>query len=447
MNAARSLAGWVEGSAGDGGLRIRRLSSKDISRDIDMFLWSFKLQDIRRWIGQPYWDHETAAAEFADKLEDFQRLETVAEHSWQVADAALLLAPSFPYLNMHRAVEIALLHDKMEIDTGDANPLGKDGTGAKGHAFNAEKQMSKDRKELQAIESYIARLRPEVARIHRALMLENLECQTPEARFVKALDKMGALAFILLKKRGRVEDKHLTFLIKFTDKNDRYFPPLRRHSQELLRRIFRAAARERDMGVSQLWSDARNSFARPTESGQYLFDLREAIGADGGIDDEAESYEIPEEEAAASWRYSPGIPSKSQRLKLVFEDMVDREPARTGLEAYRQLSDAVNRVEDMYLTANHWHPPRHVGPGVVTERLYPIAPESCYPVPDYAGVDLLVSVGECVFVSRFGAIEVQVKDGGDPFGERVAFQDRKDRVIFSKFDSAGDGVWSIKNRD
>jgi hypothetical protein len=69
MNATRSLANSAEGAVGDGGLRVRRLSSKDISRDIDMFLWSFKLQDIRRWIGQPYWDHETAAAEFADKLE------------------------------------------------------------------------------------------------------------------------------------------------------------------------------------------------------------------------------------------------------------------------------------------------------------------------------------------------------------------------------------------
>jgi 5'-deoxynucleotidase YfbR-like HD superfamily hydrolase len=447
MNAARSLAGWAEGTAGDGGLRIRRLSSKDISHDIDMFLWSFKLQDIRRWIGQPYWDQETAAAEFADKLEDYQRLETVAEHSWQVADAALLLAPSFPYLNMHRAVEIALLHDKMEIDTGDANPLGKDGTGAKGHAFNAEKQMSKDRKELHAIESYIARLRPEVARIHQAILLESLECQTPEARFVKGLDKMGALAFILLKKKGKVDDKHLTFLIKFTDKNDRYFPPLRRHSQELLRRIFRAAARERGMGVSKLWSEAQNSFTRPAEPEQYLFDVIEVIGPDERTDDQAESYASPEEGTVTSWRYSPEVPSKSQRLKLVFEDIANREPARTGLEAYRQLSDAVNRVEDMYLTADHWHPPRHVGPGVVTERLYPIAPESCYPVPDYSGVDLLVSVGECVFVSRFGAMEVQLKDDSDLFGERVAFQDRGDRVIFSKADSAGDGVWNAKNRD
>ncbi len=426
--------------------RARRLSHKDIARDVDLFLWSFKLLQIRRWIGQPYWTDETAAAQFADKLEDFQRLETVAEHSWQVADAVMLLGPSFPYLNLHRAAEIALLHDKMEIEIGDANPLGKDGTGAKGHAFNAEKQMSKDRRESLAIETYVAKLRPEVARVQRALLLENLECQTPEARFVKALDKMGALAFILIKKRGAVEDKHLTFLIKFTDKNDRYFPPLRRHSQELLQRIFRAAARVRGVPMSELWADAKNSFSRSLDTGQFLFDLDELEVEEPAHDDDSRATLGAETEPATSWWYTSGIPSKSHRLKLVFEDVADRNSARTALEAYRQVSDAVNRVEDMYFTSNHWQPPRHVGPGVVTDRLYPIAPESCYPVPDYAGVDLLVSVGECLFISRYGAIEVQAKDENDLFGERIPFQARHDRVTFTKTDYAGDGVWHAKNR-
>jgi 5'-deoxynucleotidase YfbR-like HD superfamily hydrolase len=422
--------------------RMRKLSISDITRDIDTYLWSFRLQNIRRWIGQPYWDHETAAAEFADKLEDFQRLETVAEHSWQVADAALLLGPNFPYLNLHRAIEIALLHDKMEIDTGDANPLGKDGTGTKGHAFNVEKQADKDRRELRAIERYVGRLRPEVATIHRALLFESLECRTPEARFIKALDKMGALAFILLKKGGRVEDKHLSFLVRFTDKNDRYFPPLRRHSQELLRRIFRDSAQLRGVGIAELWNDARNSFTRPSPAEQYLFDLDEIADDKTGIL-HRDSHGMTQVSCDDSSR----IPSKSHRLKLIFEEVADRDPARTGLEAYRQISDAVNRVEDMFFTSSHWQPPRHVGPGVITDRLYPIAPESCYPVPQYAGVDLMVSVKECVFISRFGAIEVQAKDKRDLFGERTAFHTRSDHVIFSKRDSVGDGVWHDKNRD
>src|ERR1700760_4592538 len=95
--------------------RMRKLSQQDIASDIDLMLWSYRLQKIRRWVHQPYWKEETLASEFADKLEEFPRLETVAEHSWQVADAVLLLAPSFPYIHRDHAVEIAIMHDKMEI--------------------------------------------------------------------------------------------------------------------------------------------------------------------------------------------------------------------------------------------------------------------------------------------------------------------------------------------
>ena len=91
---------------------------------------------------------------FADRLESYPRLETVAEHSWAVADSVILLAPNFPYLHRAHAVELAVLHDKMEIAIGDLNPLGRDGTGERGHAFNIDKQLDKHRREMVAIESY-----------------------------------------------------------------------------------------------------------------------------------------------------------------------------------------------------------------------------------------------------------------------------------------------------
>lgn len=401
--------------------RLPKLNPADISRDVDMMLWSFKLQRIRRWVRQPYWQQESLDAEYADRLEKFPRLETVAEHSWNVADAVILLAPSFPYLHRERAVELAVLHDKMEIEVGDINPLGRDGTGKKGHAFNSNKQLDKHRRELKAIEGYVHRLREDVAQLHRALLLEGLECRTPEARFVKSIDKMQALAFILLKKDGVVEDKHLTFLIEFTEKNDRYFPPLRGHSQELLRRIFRAAARRRDTTSATLLKKVA------PEAGQL------ALSFDHGASDEC------------SLRATSAC-TKSSRLAMALEEVGRRLPARTGLEAYRQISDAINRVEDMHWGADYWEPPRHVDPGTRTARLYPIAPESIYPVRDYGGVDVLVSVAEYVFVSRFGAIEVQTKDHHDSYGEFNAFSGRRDRVMFEKGDYAGDSVWHEKNK-
>jgi len=423
----------------DGGC-LPRLSSAQVTKDIDLLLWAFRLQLIRRYVGQPYWDTETEAAKYADILEPGYRLETVAEHSWRLADSVVLLAPNFPYLNRGRAVELAVLHDKMEIAIGDLNPLGRDGTGRNGHAFNQKKQEIKDARELNAIERYTARLRPDVARLHRALLLEALECRTPEARFVKALDKMQALAFILLKKQGSVEDKHLAFLVRFTEKNDRYFPPLRRHSQELLRRIFRAAARERGVGIATL-RHSTGLTREPATEQMVLF--HEA----GQAEEAAEQARLPvSAEPATDPESHLNLLPKSTRLALALKEVAERPAARTGLEAYRQVSDAINRVEDEHCGVDHWFPPRHVGPGVRTTRMYPVAPESIYPVPDSAGVDLLATVHEGVFVSRHGAIEVQNKDPSDLFGERQPFYARGDRVLFRKADFAGHHVWHEKNR-
>jgi 5'-deoxynucleotidase YfbR-like HD superfamily hydrolase len=410
-------------------IRIRRLTPGEVRQDVDALLWAFKLLRIRRWIKQPYWKEENIAASYADRLEDFPRLETVAEHSWTVADSVLLLAPNFPYLNRPHAVELAILHDKMEIEIGDMNPLGRDGTGDKGHAFNEAKQADKHQRELDAIDSYCNRLRPDVARLHRSLLVESLECRTPEARLVKAVDKMQALAFILLKKGGAVEDKHLAFLIRFTNKNDRYFPPLRAHSQELLRRIFAAAAKEREVGQAELWRTA--SGIRDDDAGPRQLLLLP--------DDEWDDAEYVEES-------QPESTSKSVRLKEILAELADRPAAHTGIEAYRQLSDVVNRVEDRYWGSGHWSPPRHLPPGAITDRLYPIAPECMYPVPDYPGVDALVAKDQVVFVSRTGAIEIQEKDHADILGELTAFADRRARVVFEKADVDGDGVWAEKNR-
>jgi len=411
----------------DDRIRIRKLSPEEVKRDIDIMLWSFKLQGIRRWVGQPYWDEESAAAKYSDKLEGFPRLETVAEHSWNVADSVILLAPNFPYINRAHAVELAIMHDKMEIRVGDWNPLGKDGTGNRGHAFNQSRQATKHEKELDAIALYVRRLRPEVARLHRSLLLEGIECRTPEARLVKAIDKMQALAFILWKKGGTVADKHLGFLIRFTEKNDRYFPPLRAHSQELLSRIFEAAAKHRKMTKKALWRELNDV---SLYMGAEQLPLVVVDGLDELVDDTCDP--------------SPAG-SKLVRLRKAFEELAGRPPAHTGIEAYRQLSDAINRVEDQQWGSDYWDPPRHLPPDASTKRLYPIAPECMYPVPGFAGVDVLVAKDHVVFISRYGAIEAQEKDRDDLLGDLSPFASRRDKVIFEKPDSEGSGVWDGKN--
>lgn len=191
-------------------------------------------------------------AEYASRVESFPRLETVAEHSWHVADTVLLLGGHFSSLNVDRCVRLAILHDKMEISIGDKNPVGKSGTGESTHAFNHGRQASKEASEREAIERYLARIRPSAVSDQRNLLIEVLEGRTPEARFVKALDKLQALTFVMVKKRGVMLDKHLTFTMKYSEKAVAYFPDLRAHYDELKSRLIGRVARHRNISISEL---------------------------------------------------------------------------------------------------------------------------------------------------------------------------------------------------
>ena len=82
------------------------ISPAEIRRDIDTMLWSMRLCSIRRYFHQRFWEAETTEAEYASRLEASPRLESVAEHSWHVADTVVLLGGHFPSLNVHRCVTL-----------------------------------------------------------------------------------------------------------------------------------------------------------------------------------------------------------------------------------------------------------------------------------------------------------------------------------------------------
>jgi 5'-deoxynucleotidase YfbR-like HD superfamily hydrolase len=384
-----------------------------------LLLWSFRLQRIRRYIGQPYWDGESQDARYADRLEGFPRLETVAEHSWSVADAVLILGWRFPYLDISHAVKLAILHDKMEIEIGDWNPLGRDGTGDRGHAFDTGRAMSKEEAERRAIESYVAKLEPLNRSVQHALLTEALECRSPESRYVKGLDKMSALAFILLKKDGQLDQKHVRFLLRFTYFNNRYFPPLAAHSDELLRRNLVRYCNRNKLGLSSIksliWDESQLEFEFPEP-------VPISIGVSGGPVREVRGEDIP---------------GKPTRLEKVFGALAGLRPARTGIEAQTQLANCLNRVEDEYWP-DVWAPPRYYPPGAETARLYPIGPDSIYSVGGWL-VDVLVSGGEIIYISAGGAIEVREK----PRDRSIVIgrPGPECRVRFKKCDSRGRGVW------
>lgn len=224
----------------------------DVKRDIDAMLWSMKLCSIRRYFHQRFWETETMEAEYASRLEPFPRLETVADHSWHVADTVLLLGGHFQPLNQDRCLRLAILHDKMEISIGDKNPVGKSGTGESTHAFNFNSQAAKEASERAAIERYISRIRSSAAADQRDLLIEVLEGRTTEARFVKAIDKLQALAFVTVKKRGVMVDKHLSFTLKYSEKAVIYFPDLRAHYEELKSRLIAKVAHKRKVSIPEL---------------------------------------------------------------------------------------------------------------------------------------------------------------------------------------------------
>lgn len=101
-------------------------------------------------------------------------VESVADHSYGVALLVLLLCP--PELNRARAVEMALLHDLAEVVTGDILPS----------AEVAAARKAAD--ELEALRSLSAPLGWQERACE--LLAEYHAQSSPEARFVKAVDKL-----------------------------------------------------------------------------------------------------------------------------------------------------------------------------------------------------------------------------------------------------------------
>ena len=101
---------------------------------------------MRRFYKQPFWESESESAARAADVEGEIRLESVADHSWKVADAVLRRGRHFAKLDRARALELAVLHDKLELLTGDLSPIDADGTGATTYVLQLGCRRSETRK-------------------------------------------------------------------------------------------------------------------------------------------------------------------------------------------------------------------------------------------------------------------------------------------------------------
>lgn len=128
--------------------------------------------------------------------------ESAADHSWGVALLAWTLAAGRPELNRERVLLLGLLHDLPEALAGDATPFdpqrGTDGSLDASYfseepAYSLEAATAKRALEVSAMVRLLAGLAPALADEIRAAWEEYEGASTPEARFVKQVDKLETL--------------------------------------------------------------------------------------------------------------------------------------------------------------------------------------------------------------------------------------------------------------
>jgi putative hydrolase of HD superfamily len=117
-----------------------------------------------------------------NRISDDSRRENSAEHSWHLATMVLFLADHFPEpLDTVRALEMALIHDVIEIDAGDTFVYGTSGLD------------DKEERETRAAERLFALL-PDDQRDRLWALWRDFETSgSAEARFVRVLDRLQPL--------------------------------------------------------------------------------------------------------------------------------------------------------------------------------------------------------------------------------------------------------------
>jgi putative hydrolase of HD superfamily len=113
---------------------------------------------------------------------DLSRQENAAEHSWHMALMAAVLQEHFPEeIDLSRALEMALAHDLIEIHAGDT------------FAYGTTTKDDKDARERHAADLIYRALPDDQAKRLRALWDDFEASSSPEARFVRVLDRLQPL--------------------------------------------------------------------------------------------------------------------------------------------------------------------------------------------------------------------------------------------------------------
>lgn len=128
--------------------------------------------------------------------------ESVASHSWAVAALAWILARDRDDLDRDRVLLLGLVHDLPEAIAGDATPFDQDRDEAgavpidrfhQAPEYTPDRQHAKTDREAAALRDLVAGLSEDLANEVQAAWWEYERAETPEARFVKQVDKLETL--------------------------------------------------------------------------------------------------------------------------------------------------------------------------------------------------------------------------------------------------------------
>ena len=113
---------------------------------------------------------------------DGSRRENDSEHSWHIAIMIFILKEYAPAdVNIERVMEMALLHDVVEIDAGDT------------YAYDEKAALDKEEREKKAAERIFNMLPADQAAYVRALWDEFEALETSEALWCKVMDCLQPL--------------------------------------------------------------------------------------------------------------------------------------------------------------------------------------------------------------------------------------------------------------
>jgi putative hydrolase of HD superfamily len=111
------------------------------------------------------------------------RQENSSEHSWHIALMAIILSEytNDPKINLFKVVKMLLIHDIVEIDAGDT------------FAYDKQGQKTQQEREAKAAKRIFNLLPTDQAKNLQTLWSEFEECQTPNAQFANAIDRLQPL--------------------------------------------------------------------------------------------------------------------------------------------------------------------------------------------------------------------------------------------------------------